>query len=158
MFRSVGASRNSTNQQRPRRAPPELAAMASYIPWRLLGQQPTDSRSLQRLSATRQLACWHCSWQQSSSPTTLSGLSFSYAAPLALILWPTIPEQSSILFLQPFFPSSHPIHDSFPAREWAVRLPAFLLVVGLSAIGLFVGNTILKESRKKRAKLAARQE
>ncbi|KAF9564619.1 dolichol phosphate-mannose biosynthesis regulatory [Agrocybe pediades] len=49
----------------------------------------------------------------------------------------------------PFFDSSNPIHDWFPAREWAVRLPAFILVVGLSAIGLFLGSTMLKESRKK---------
>ncbi|KAF4614896.1 hypothetical protein D9613_003080 [Agrocybe pediades] len=51
--------------------------------------------------------------------------------------------------LLPFFDSSNPIHDWFPAREWAVRLPAFILVVGLSAIGLFLGSTMLKESRKK---------
>jgi len=49
----------------------------------------------------------------------------------------------------PFFDSSNPIHSWFPSREWAVRLPAFILVVGLSAIGLFLGSTIIKEKRKK---------
>ncbi|KDR81630.1 hypothetical protein GALMADRAFT_239699 [Galerina marginata CBS 339.88] len=49
----------------------------------------------------------------------------------------------------PFFDSSNPIHSWFPAREWAVRLPAFILVVALSAIGMFLGSTIVKENRKK---------
>ncbi|KAF8910954.1 dolichol phosphate-mannose biosynthesis regulatory [Gymnopilus junonius] len=49
----------------------------------------------------------------------------------------------------PFFDSSNPIHGWFPSREWAVRLPAFILVVGLSAIGLFLGSTIIRENRKK---------
>ncbi|KAI6109010.1 hypothetical protein EV401DRAFT_395728 [Pisolithus croceorrhizus] len=61
------------------------------------------------------------------------------------------------LCLQPFFDVSNPIHDYFPAREWAVRLPAFILVVGLSGIGFFVGFTIAKENKKKalKAKLRA---
>ncbi|KAL1742920.1 dolichol phosphate-mannose biosynthesis regulatory [Schizophyllum fasciatum] len=51
--------------------------------------------------------------------------------------------------LLPFFDPSSPIHSYFPAREWAVRLPAFLLVIGLSGVGAFIGNTVLKENRKK---------
>ncbi|KAI6036560.1 hypothetical protein PISMIDRAFT_26142 [Pisolithus microcarpus 441] len=59
--------------------------------------------------------------------------------------------------LLPFFDISSPIHDYFPAREWAVRLPAFILVVGLSGIGFFVGFTIANEKKKKalKAKLRA---
>ncbi|GLB34931.1 putative dolichol phosphate-mannose biosynthesis regulatory protein (DPM2) [Lyophyllum shimeji] len=38
--------------------------------------------------------------------------------------------------LLPFFDSSSQIHNFFPPREWAVMLPAFVLVLGLSAIGL----------------------
>jgi len=59
--------------------------------------------------------------------------------------------------LLPFFDSSSSIHAYFPAREWAVRLPAFLLVVGLTGIGFFIGSTIVKENRKKaqKAKLRA---
>ncbi|KAH7926320.1 hypothetical protein BV22DRAFT_1033036 [Leucogyrophana mollusca] len=59
--------------------------------------------------------------------------------------------------LLPFFDTSNPIHGYFPAREWAVRLPAFILVIGLSCIGFFVGSTIVKENRKKaqKAKLRA---
>ncbi|KAJ7582679.1 dolichol phosphate-mannose biosynthesis regulatory [Mycena floridula] len=58
--------------------------------------------------------------------------------------------------LLPFFDSSSQIHEFFPAREWAVRLPAFILVVGLTAIGFFVGSTIIKENRKKAQKARLR--
>ncbi|KAJ7235475.1 dolichol phosphate-mannose biosynthesis regulatory [Mycena haematopus] len=51
--------------------------------------------------------------------------------------------------LLPFFDLSSEIHNFFPPREWAVRLPAAILLVGVGAIGAFVINTILKESRKK---------
>lgn len=57
----------------------------------------------------------------------------------------------------PFFPADHPLQSLFPAREWAVRLPAFLLCAGLAAIGSFVGMVMVKEGRKQRAKAAARQ-
>lgn len=58
--------------------------------------------------------------------------------------------------MQPFFDTSSPIHDLFPPREWAIRLPAFLLVVGLTGIGLFIGSTIVKENRKKAQKARLR--
>jgi dolichyl-phosphate mannosyltransferase polypeptide 2 regulatory subunit len=51
--------------------------------------------------------------------------------------------------LLPFFDASNVIHSWFPPREWAVRLPAFILVVGLSAIGVFLGSTIIKEKQRK---------
>jgi dolichol phosphate-mannose biosynthesis regulatory protein len=37
-----------------------------------------------------------------------------------------------------------------------VRLPAFILVVGLSAIGAFIGSTIIRENRKKAQKAKMR--
>jgi dolichol phosphate-mannose biosynthesis regulatory protein len=46
------------------------------------------------------------------------------------------------------------MHDLFPAREWAIRIPAFILVVGLSVVGLFIGSVVMKERAKKNAKLA----
>ncbi|KAF9464727.1 dolichol phosphate-mannose biosynthesis regulatory, partial [Collybia nuda] len=56
----------------------------------------------------------------------------------------------------PFFDRSSQIHNFFPSREWAVRLPAFLLVAGLSVIGTFIGSTIVKENRKKAQKARLR--
>jgi dolichyl-phosphate mannosyltransferase polypeptide 2 regulatory subunit len=61
-----------------------------------------------------------------------------------------------IVLLQPFFDTTSPIHDYFPAREWAIRLPAFILVVGLAVIGTFIGSTIIKENRKKAQKAKLR--
>ncbi|KAF9454512.1 dolichol phosphate-mannose biosynthesis regulatory [Macrolepiota fuliginosa MF-IS2] len=58
--------------------------------------------------------------------------------------------------LLPFFDSSSQIHNFFPAREWAVRLPAFILVLGLSVIGGFIGKTIAKENKKKAEKARLR--
>ncbi|KAF7363483.1 Dolichol phosphate-mannose biosynthesis regulatory protein [Mycena sanguinolenta] len=51
--------------------------------------------------------------------------------------------------LLPFFDSSSEIHNFFPSREWAVRLPAAILFVGVVAIGGFVVNTVVKENRRK---------
>ncbi|KAI0031713.1 dolichol phosphate-mannose biosynthesis regulatory [Vararia minispora EC-137] len=56
----------------------------------------------------------------------------------------------------PFLDSSSPLHDFFPPREWAIRLPAIILFVGLTGIGWFVGSTIIKENRKKAAKARMR--
>ncbi|EPQ58101.1 hypothetical protein GLOTRDRAFT_36421 [Gloeophyllum trabeum ATCC 11539] len=58
--------------------------------------------------------------------------------------------------LLPFFDASNPIHDFFPSREWAVRLPAFILVSGLSAVGSFIGITVVKEKRAKAQKAKLR--
>ena len=42
--------------------------------------------------------------------------------------------------------------DLFPAREWAVRIPALLMLSGLTAIGAFVGLVLVKSARKTSAK------
>ncbi|CAE6420862.1 unnamed protein product [Rhizoctonia solani] len=59
--------------------------------------------------------------------------------------------------LLPFFPPDHALQSLFPPREWAVRLPAFILCVGLAAIGSFIAMVMVKEGRKQRQKLLARQ-
>jgi len=51
---------------------------------------------------------------------------------------------------QPFLEPSNSLNDYFPPREWAVRLPAFLLLSGVGAIGLFFGKVMMNEARKKR--------
>ena len=56
--------------------------------------------------------------------------------------------------MQPLLPIDHPLHSSFPPREWAVRLPAGILLVGLTGIGAFFGMTMLKEAQKQKAKRA----
>jgi len=56
----------------------------------------------------------------------------------------------------PFLPASHPLQSKFPPREWAVRGPAFLLVAGISAIGLFIGVVMYREGKKKKARLTSK--
>lgn len=52
----------------------------------------------------------------------------------------------------PLFPSDSPIQAYFPPREWAVRLPAILLMVALSFITLFIVNVLRKQAIAKREK------
>jgi dolichyl-phosphate mannosyltransferase polypeptide 2 regulatory subunit len=94
----------------------------------------------------------------------VAGLVFTYYTTWAILLvsspgfrWTSHVANSYSPIFQPFFDASSPIHNYFPAREWAIRLPAFVLVVGLSGIGFFIGSTIRKENRKKaqKAKLRA---
>ena len=58
--------------------------------------------------------------------------------------------------MKPFLDDDSKLHQYFPAREWAVRLPAFLFVVGLSGVGAFIGMTIAKENKKKALKAKQR--
>ncbi|KII88476.1 hypothetical protein PLICRDRAFT_110173 [Plicaturopsis crispa FD-325 SS-3] len=93
--------------------------------------------------------CVNANGQQAASDKVLGG-AMLFTASFVFVYY------TVWAILLPFFDKSSPIHDFFPAREWAVRLPAFLLVVGLSAIGLFIGSTIVKENRKKAQKARLR--
>ncbi|KAK4057431.1 Dolichol phosphate-mannose biosynthesis regulatory protein [Microbotryomycetes sp. JL221] len=53
--------------------------------------------------------------------------------------------------LTPFLPPDSPLHELFPSREWAVRIPALLLLAGLTSMGAFVGLIMIKSSRKRTA-------
>ncbi|KAK0546254.1 Dolichol phosphate-mannose biosynthesis regulatory protein [Tilletia horrida] len=52
--------------------------------------------------------------------------------------------------ITPFFPADSPIQAYFPDRVWAVRGPALLLILGLGAVGGFVGLVMQKEAAKRR--------
>ncbi|SHO77751.1 Hypothetical protein MSYG_2093 [Malassezia sympodialis ATCC 42132] len=54
--------------------------------------------------------------------------------------------------ISPFFPTDSFIQNLFPAREWAVRLPALILVLGLSVIGAFIFNVLRRQAIVKREK------
>lgn len=47
--------------------------------------------------------------------------------------------------------ASSSLHELFPPREWAVRGPVFLLLVGLAGIGAFFAKVSMAEARKRRA-------
>ncbi|CCC05938.1 unnamed protein product [Sordaria macrospora k-hell] len=39
--------------------------------------------------------------------------------------------------LMPFVDSDHPLQNVFPAREWAIRIPVILIILGATVIGTF---------------------
>lgn len=61
-----------------------------------------------------------------------------------------------LMYIQPLLPIDSGLHESFPSREWAVRLPAAVLLVGITAIGGFMGMVMIKEAQKKKAKRAGK--
>lgn len=61
------------------------------------------------------------------------------------------------VFLVPFLDESHPLQSLFPAREWAVRIPALLLIGGVALIGTFIASVLYKGAQKKKAKMAAKK-
>jgi dolichyl-phosphate mannosyltransferase polypeptide 2 regulatory subunit len=54
--------------------------------------------------------------------------------------------------LQPFVAADHSIHSLFPAKEFAIAIPASLLVLFLIAVGFFIGFTLIKESKSSKSK------
>jgi len=53
---------------------------------------------------------------------------------------------------QPFLDPNSSLHSFFPAREWAIRLPAGLLLLGITGIGLFFAKVTMEEARKRAAR------
>ncbi|CEQ39414.1 SPOSA6832_00951 [Sporobolomyces salmonicolor] len=51
--------------------------------------------------------------------------------------------------LTPFLPPS-PLLSLFPDREWAVRIPVLILLVGLSAVGMTTGCLLIETAKRKR--------
>lgn len=58
-------------------------------------------------------------------------------------------------FLLPFIDEDSVLQNFFLPREWAIRIPATLLVLGGSAVSLFIGSVLIKSSKKAKAKAAA---
>ncbi|KAI5804447.1 dolichol phosphate-mannose biosynthesis regulatory protein [Geopyxis carbonaria] len=55
----------------------------------------------------------------------------------------------------PFVVETHPLHDLFPPRVWAIRIPVILILVGMAVVGSFLSMVMIKSGQKKRAKMAA---
>ena len=56
---------------------------------------------------------------------------------------------------QPFVDSDHPLQNVFPPREWAIRIPVILILLGASVVGSFLSMVMIKSNRKKAAKAKA---
>lgn len=61
------------------------------------------------------------------------------------------------VLILPFVDETHFIARYFPPREWAIWLPAMLLVAGVAVVGTFIGFVMIKSERKRQAKLAAKK-
>jgi len=57
--------------------------------------------------------------------------------------------------LMPFVDAGHPLHDLFPPRVWAIRIPAILMLMGLALVGSFVSVVMIRSGKKAKAKAAA---
>ncbi|QUC19757.1 uncharacterized protein UV8b_03998 [Ustilaginoidea virens] len=57
--------------------------------------------------------------------------------------------------LMPFVDDDHPLQNLFPPREWAIRIPVILVLLGSAVVGSFLGMVMIRSNRKKVAKAKA---
>ncbi|KAA6416210.1 MAG: dolichol phosphate-mannose biosynthesis regulatory [Lasallia pustulata] len=57
--------------------------------------------------------------------------------------------------LMPFVDPGHPLHDLFPPRVWAIRIPVILILLGSAVVGSFLSVVMIRSNRKKAAKAKA---
>ncbi|KAI1313641.1 dolichol phosphate-mannose biosynthesis regulatory protein [Xylaria venustula] len=55
----------------------------------------------------------------------------------------------------PFVDLDHPLHSFFPPREWAIRIPVILILLGSAVVGSFLSVVMIRSNRKKAAKAKA---
>jgi len=70
------------------------------------------------------------------------------SSPPLLLLCPT----RSFDYAQPLLPSDSPIQSLFPSREWAIKIPVLILLVGFSSVGMIVGWILVETGKGKRRK------
>lgn len=56
---------------------------------------------------------------------------------------------------KPFVDENIELHNFFPPRVWAIRIPVAIVLVGVAVVGSFLSMVMIKSGRKKRAKMAA---
>jgi len=52
--------------------------------------------------------------------------------------------------VMPFVDVGHAAHDFFPPREYAIKLPAYLLLLGVTVVGTFTSLVMIRSGQKKR--------
>ncbi|KAI1908067.1 Dolichol phosphate-mannose biosynthesis regulatory protein [Ophidiomyces ophidiicola] len=62
---------------------------------------------------------------------------------------------SAWTLLMPFVDPGHPLHDLFPPRVWAIRIPVILTLLGSAVVGTFLALVMIRSNRKKAAKAKA---
>ena len=73
---------------------------------------------------------------------------FALHVPLVELLTYILPQQ-------PFVDPGHPLHDLFPPRVWAIRIPVILILLGSAVVGSFLSVVMIRSNRKKAAKAKA---
>lgn len=58
-------------------------------------------------------------------------------------------------FPKPFVDQGHPLHDFFPPRVWAIRIPVILILLGSAMVGSFLSVVMIRSNGKKAAKARA---
>lgn len=58
---------------------------------------------------------------------------------------------------QPFVDEPHFLYSFFPPREWAIRIPVILLLVGSTIIGSFIGVVLLRAAKEEKLKQQAKK-
>ena len=53
---------------------------------------------------------------------------------------------------QPFVDPGHPLHDLFPPRVWAIRIPVILILLGSAVVGSFLSVVMIQSNRRRVAK------
>eukprot|EP01040_Poterioochromonas_malhamensis_P004008 gene4008-4287_t len=56
------------------------------------------------------------------------------------------------VLILPFIEKKNVIYNYFLPQEYAIAIPAILLVTGIVVIGSFIGYVLIKESSKKKKK------
>jgi len=54
----------------------------------------------------------------------------------------------------PFVDENIELHNFFPPRVWAIRIPMIIILVGIAVVGSFLSMVMIKSAQKKRAKQA----
>lgn len=114
----------------------------------------TDVRKANSLVTARQIS-WH-----GDANISHNGLSLLYCMDTShgtSILFYSNTSCSLINFIskQPFVDAGHPLHDFFPPRVWAIRIPVILILLGSAVVGSFLGMVMIRSNRKKAAKAKA---
>ena len=52
---------------------------------------------------------------------------------------------------QPFFDEDHAVQQYFPDRQWAILIPAVLLVLVLAVASTFIALVMIKSGKKKKS-------
>jgi dolichyl-phosphate mannosyltransferase polypeptide 2 regulatory subunit len=52
--------------------------------------------------------------------------------------------------LMPFVDVGHPLHNYFPPREYAIKIPVALLLFGLTGVFSFLASVMIRSGKKQK--------